>query len=244
MSAFVRVGVVGALACAVAAITAACGASGRSDQTSVLLRARHTAGRAVSGTAERSFTTAGGERVTLTRAIVTLSSVELFPCQSTAARLWRWVSPVGIARAHGVGTERRLAAPNLHDLLAPDADVAELGRVSPYAGSYCWARVTLAPADADTPGATDAGLVGASLVLEGTLSAADGTNPRPFALRTATTRGVDVTSFPVLALGKDDQTRRTFVLTYGGWLDGIDPLAAGAADQVLDQVVAAIGAEG
>jgi hypothetical protein len=230
--------------CAAAAFGLGCGgASGRSDQTAVALRARHAAGREVLGTTDRTFATAAGERVTLTRAVVTVSSVELFPCQSAAARLWRWLSPVGIAWAHGVGTERRLAAPNLHDVLAPDADVAELGTVHPFAGSYCWARVALAPADADTPGAGAAGLVGTTLLLEGTLSAADGTNVRPFTLRTATTKGVDVTAFPALPLGNDDQARRTFVLTYGGWLDGVDPLAAGAADQVLDRVVAAISAE-
>lgn len=222
---------------------AACGASGRSDRTAVVLRARHAAGREVAGTAGRTFTTAAGERATLTRAVVTVSSVELFPCQTVAERIWRWVGPVGIARAHGVGTERRLAAPNLHDVLAPDANVAELGRVHPYAGRYCWARVTLAPADEDTPGAAAAGLVGTTVLLEGTLSAADGGSARPFVLRTATTQGVDVTVFPVLALGADDEAGRTFVLTYGGWLDGVDPLAAGAAEAVLDRVVAAIAAE-
>jgi hypothetical protein len=221
----------------------ACGASGRSDETAVTLRARHAAGRAVSGVTDRTFATQAGERVTLTRALVTVSSVELFPCRSAARRIWRELSPVGIAWAHGVGTERRLAAPAVVDLLAPDGEVAVLGQVHPYAGSYCWAHVALAPADADTPGAAAAGMVGASLVLEGTLAAADGTNPRAFALRSGTTLGADVTAFPRIELGKDDQVQRTFVLTYGGWLDGVDPLAAGAADQVLGRVVAAIGAE-
>lgn len=240
-----RTSLVLALLCAGSAlVNVACGASGRSDQTAVALRARHDAGRAVTGTVDRSFTTSDGSRVTLTRAVVTVSSVELFPCQTVAGSLLRWASPVGIARAHGVGTERKLAAPSLHDILAPDADVRELGTVHPFAGRYCWARVTVAPADDDTPGAAAAGLVGASLVLEGTLTAADGTSPRPFALRTATTKGVDVTAFPVLELGKDAVAGRTLVLTYGGWLDGVDPLASGAAERVLDLVVAAIAAEG
>jgi hypothetical protein len=243
MSILRRTGAIVALISGATALAAACGSSGRSDQTTVVLQARHAPGREVAGAGAPTFATASGERVTLTRAIVTLSSVELFPCQGAAAQLWRWMSPVGIARAHGVGTERRLAAPILHDILAPEAELAELGKVHPYAGRYCWARVTLAPADADTPGAADAGMIGASLSLEGTLSAPDGTNPRPFALRSATTRGVDVTAFPVLELGKDAVARRTFVLTYGGWLDGVDPQAAGAADQALDRVVAAIGAE-
>jgi hypothetical protein len=232
-----------ALAFAATVASAACDASGRSDQTAVTLRARHAAGRAVSGTASRTFTTTAGEQVTLTRAVVTVSSVELFPCQSVAGRLWRWMSPVRIAWAHGVGTERRLAAPSLHDVLAPDGDAAELGQVHPFAGRYCWARVTVAPADADTPGAAAAGLVGASLVVEGTVAAADGSSPRPFSLRSGTTKGVDVTAFPALDLAKDAVARRTFVLTYGGWLDGVDPLASGAAEQVLAHLVEAIGAE-
>jgi hypothetical protein len=225
--------------------TLACGASGRSDETAVTLRARHAAGRAVSGAADRTFATLAGDRVTLTRALVTVSSVELFPCPSAARRIWRELSPVGTAWAHGTGTDRRLAAPNLVDVLAPDAEVAVLGQLHPYAGSYCWAHVVLSPADADTPGATAAGMVGASLVLEGTLSAADGTNPRPFALRSVATLGADVTApaFPRIDLGKNDQAQRTLVLTYGGWLDGVDPLAGGAADQVLGLAVAAIAAE-
>ncbi len=112
-----------------------------------------------------------GHRVTLRRAVLVVTSLQLHPCGEAAdagsemAWLSQWFG-VPVARAHGMGSPTRLAVPHVLDLSGPGP--WPLGALEPPTGRYCAVTVTLGPADADAEGLADAaGALGRSLWLEG-----------------------------------------------------------------------------
>lgn len=186
----------------------------------------------------RQFTTAQGDQLTLTRAHVTLSSVELFPCQTSSA--WRWLrmlSPIGTAEAHEAGSPRRLGTPHVSGLELADGESLALGTLEPPPGSYCRARLVFAPADEDAEGlAPGMDMAGRTLLLEGQLAPSGGGTARPFHLETASLTNAEVW-LEGLSLSQEAlEASRTVHLAYDTWLDGVDPASPDAAEQVLHNV--------
>ncbi|QRO02089.1 hypothetical protein JRI60_25295 [Archangium violaceum] len=212
----------------------ACGSREEGIQLHLDLALRPS-GTAVSENATRSFTNDRGERITLTRAYVTLSSVEIFPCPTTSA--WRWLrllSPIGTAEAHETSSPRKLGVPHVSGLERPDGEALALGTLQPPPGSYCRARLVFSPADADAEGLpTGASMEGKTLLLEGEVLPTGGGAARPFRLETNGLANAEV-SLEGLSLTQDaPEASRTVQLAYDKWLDGVDPTSAGATEQVL-----------
>lgn len=183
--------------------------------------------------------TARGDRLTFTRALVTLSSVEIFPCASATGKWLRWLSPVSSAWAHGVTTPRYLGVPNVIDLTAAEGQTVTLGQLFPDLGNYCRARVKYAPIDLD--GAVGSGfpaMKGYSLILEGVvLKAGDESSPAPFSVTSAGVQGVDL-PLSAIAMKDDAAVSVTFNLPVPSWFADIDVTSDGGADQVLARVAA------
>ncbi|WNG36834.1 hypothetical protein F0U61_26525 [Archangium violaceum] len=187
----------------------------------------------------RQFTNAQGARVVLTRAHVTLGSVEIFPCQTSSA--WRWLralSPIGTAEAHEASTPRRLGIPHVSGLERPDGESLALGTLQPPPGSYCRARLVFSPADADAEGLTTArDMEGKTLLLEGQFEPSSGEGPtQPFHLESASLANVEVWLEGITLSADALEASRTIHLAYDTWLDGVDPTADDAAEQVLKNI--------
>ena len=190
----------------------------------------------------RQFTTPQGARITLNRAAFTLSSVEIFPCETSSAWRWpRWLSLVATAEAHELGSPRLLGVPHVSGLELPDGQALELGTLHPPPGSYCRARLIFAPADEDAEGlSTQQDMEGRTLLLEGESAPASGQPARPFHLETPTLINAEV-RLEGLSLTPDAlEASRTIHLAYDRWLDGVDPTSEGAAEQVLRNVAASV----
>jgi hypothetical protein len=202
--------------------------------------AYHSArGAQVDGSA-RHFTNDRGERITLSRAYLTVSSVELIPCPTLSA--WRWLSqlsPVGTAEAHSETNPRRLGTPHVSSLELPDEEVLALGTLHPPPATYCRVRLTLGPADADAEGEpSQVGMEGKSLLLEGTLVPATGEPAQPFHLESSAVSSAEL-PLELLTLSQESpESHQRITLAYDRWLDGLSPLAAGASDQALRNVAA------
>jgi hypothetical protein len=180
----------------------------------------------------------GGE-VTLSRALVTLSSVELLPCPSATGQLLRWLSPIGSAWAHGVTTPRRLGVPNVIDLRAEQGRLVTLGQLLPPAGRYCQARVTFGPIDAD--GAVASGfpeMKGSSMDLVGEIRTSVTASSVPIALRSQAVVGVEVDLHERSFVGGASEDL-TFELPLAGVFEGVDTASNDAAGEVLARVAAA-----
>lgn len=225
---------------ALLSIALACCADSIAAAPVVALSAKIVAGRSASADAAGiHFTRESGETITLRRARATISSIELFPCPTTAERLLDLLSPIGVASAHGVSTERRMAAPRVLDLLASDMGSVGLGRLLPTAGSYCYAHVVFGPADAD--GASESGLpemAGWTLDLAGDFRK-EGAQPSQFLLSSSAVRGIDLDLDP-LVVGSGANLELNFNVNYGAWLDGVDLDASNAGDQVVAQIARAV----
>lgn len=183
--------------------------------------------------------TARGDRLTITRALVTLSSVEIFPCASGTGKWLRWLSPVSSAWAHGVTTPRYLGVPNVIDLTAAEGQTVTLGQLLPDFGNYCRARVKYAPIDLD--GAVGSGfpaMKGYSLALAGeVLKAGGGSIPVPFSVTSAGVEGVDL-PLHTIAMKDNAAVSVTFDLPVSSWFADVDMTSDGGADQVLARVAA------
>ncbi len=188
----------------------------------------------------RQYTNDQGEHVTLTRAHVTLSTVEFFPCQTSSA--WRWLrglSPIGTAEAHETGSPRRLGTPHVSGLERPDGEELPLGTLKPPPGSYCRARLVFAPADADAEGLTAArDMEGKTLLLEGQILPAHGGAARRFHLETDSLTNAEVWLEGISLTPEALEASRTIHLAYDRWLEGVDPASPGAVEQVLRNVAA------
>lgn len=185
--------------------------------------------------ASREFLTNGGDRITLRRAHVTLSSVELFACQTSTA--WRWLralSPVGTAEAHTEGSPRKLGTPHVVGPGAgpglADAEVRTLGTLHPPPGRYCRAHLVFAPADADAEGLGQGpDMVGKTLRLEGEWAPAGGGAARPFVLESTGVLNADVALEGLELTPEALEASRTLHLAYDRWLEGVDLAAGGDA---------------
>lgn len=217
----------------------ACGSREEGTQLHLRLAFQPTREISAAGTV-RQFTTAQGDRITLSRASLTLHSVEIFPCETSAWRWLRRLSPIGTAEAHEAGSPRRLGVPHVRGLEQPDGEGLELGTLHPPPGSYCRARLVFAPADADAEGLSDqADMEGRTLRLEGEWFPAGGGSARPFVLETNSLANAEV-ALEGLSLTPDAlEARRTILLAYDRWLDGVDPTSEAAAEQVLRNVTRA-----
>ena len=188
--------------------------------------------------ASRSFTTNLGDRITLRRAFVALSSVELLPCPEPAA--WRWLrelSPVGTAYAHSASSPRQLGTPHVSTLERGDGEALELGTLRPPPGRYCWMHLVFSPADADAEGLpADGSMEGRTLVLEGEVLAADSQAPSPFRVESSGLINVELPLVELTLPPEQWEGRQLITLAYDRWLDGVSPLAPGASDEVLRNV--------
>jgi len=197
--------------------------------------AHHAARGAQVEGASRHFTTQAGDRVTLSRAYLTLSSVELIPCQASNA--WRWLrqlSPVGTAHAHSESSPRRLGTPHVSSLARSDGEALALGTLYPPPAAYCRARLVFGPADADAEGEPlSVGMVGKTLLLEGSLSAATGGAVQPFTLESSAVLNAEL---PLEALHLSEEfpeSHLLITLAYDRWLDGLSLHSPEAASQAL-----------
>ncbi len=189
--------------------------------------------------ASRTFLNGQGDRITLTRAYVTLQSVELRPCPRTS-RAWRWLralSPIGTAEAHTVTNPFRLGTPHVSGLAQAEAAARELGTLHPPAGSYCRAFLVFGPADADAEGLpSDVNMTGQTLLLEGERVPASGGPAQPFRLESNGLVNVDLALEGLSLTADAPEARRVITLAYDRWLDGVDLASAGAAQRVLENV--------
>jgi hypothetical protein len=221
--------------------------TGRTDATSVDLLIGANAGREVEPAAGggMTFARSDGSTVTLIRAYVTVSSIELLPCPPSAVvRFLRALSPVGVAYAHGVTDGPRFARPHVYDVLSLGETLRHVGTVKPLPGRYCTARVELGPAP-EGEGAAAAGMVGLTFDVQGSIVPTGGGAELPFQVQSSAPVTVDL-PLGELHLAPDQIVAETFTMTYGGWLDGVDPGAGDAAALVLAQVAGnlSVGAGG
>ena len=183
----------------------------------------------------RHFLNDRGDGIRLTRARVTLSSVEIAACQTSAA--WRWLralSPVGTAHAHSASNPQRLGTPHVSGLERADGEPLALGTLEPPPGRYCRAHLVFAPADADAEGlARHADMEGRTVVLEGEWTPAAGGAPRAFRVESAGVFNADVALEDVALLPESLEAARTVHLAYDRWLDGVEPTSDEAREQVL-----------
>lgn len=185
-----------------------------------------------------------GTRASLTRALVTLGSVELMPCEESGwRRLLRGLSPVGTAWAHSVSSPRRLGTPHVVGLDGADGEVLELGTLRPPPGRYCRARLTFQPADADAEGLAAAStgpepiaMVGHSLRLRGVLSPPDGGAAWPFDVSVGGQTSVDVVLDGVTLSEEQPKAALVFMLAWDVWLEGVSAEVPPARVDLLGNV--------
>jgi hypothetical protein len=211
-------------------LLSACGA--REEGLRLHLTLIHGPARAVEvdGTL-RHFTNPQGERITLTRAHVTLHSVELFPCQEQGS----------VTALHTASSPLKLGTPHVDGLERPDGEPLELGTLRPPPGTYCRMRLVFAPADADAVGApAGGGMVGRTLRLEGEVTPADGSPARAFLLEST---GLSTAERPLDRLTfSSEELEKHLVLTlpYDRWLENVPWNALEAPERVLTQVSASV----
>ncbi|MFP2930681.1 hypothetical protein ACLESO_36875, partial [Pyxidicoccus sp. 3LG] len=95
---------------------------------------------------------------------------------------------------------------------------------------YCRARLTFEPADADAQGLTSAAegpepvdMVGRTLHLRGTMSAADGSDARPFQVESTGRSSVDVLLDGLTLSEETPEATLVFSLAWDTWMDGVGP---------------------
>jgi hypothetical protein len=215
------------------------GCGSREEGTRLHLGLAHLPTRAAEaeGT-RRHFTNDQGDRITVTRAHVTLNSVEIFPCPTSAARRWlRALAPIATAHAHTESSPRRLGTPYVSSLERPDGEPLALDTLRPPPASYCRVHLVFGPADADAVGLPEDGhMEGRTLVLEGTVVPSGEEDPRPFRLESAGVAHAEL-SFNGLTLSPEAlESHQLITLAYDRWLDGGSPLASDAAARALQNV--------
>jgi hypothetical protein len=209
---------------------AACGGGERVEGLTLELGLTTTRARPAGGVQDaRSLVTDEGARATLSGALVTLGSVELFACEE---RGWlhrlQGLSPVGTAWAHSASSPRRLGTPHVVGLAGADGAVTALGTLRPPPGRYCRARLTFEPADSDARGLTAAAegpesvdMLGRSLHVRGALLS--GEAPSPFRVESRGRASVDVALDGLTLSEEAPRAALVFALAWDTWLDGMGP---------------------
>lgn len=156
-------------------------------------------------------------RASISEATLRLSSVELTPCPSTTATVWRWLSPIGTAWAHGDAPGDGplvLDVDDAIDLARPGTQA--LGTLRPPPGRYCRLVARL--------GADGGGLP--TLHVAGEALALDTSELRPLTL-----------DYDALAVDEDAPTA-TLSLDFdlARALADVDPSAPGAAGETLSHL--------
>ncbi len=186
----------------------------------------------------RGFTNDRGERIRLTRAHVTLNSVEIFPCPEAGA--WRWLrelSPIGTAYAHSASSPRQLGTPHVSSLEPPDGEALELGTLRPPPGRYCRVHLVFGPADEDAVDLpADGAMEGRTLLLEGEVLDASGETSRPFRLESSGIANAELSLEGLTLSAEELESEQMISLAYDHWLDGVSPLDGDAAARVLSNV--------
>jgi hypothetical protein len=225
------------------------GCSSEEAGVSLALHLAHRPSGASQSGPERIIQRPNGDVVRLTRGHLNVASVEILACPSTAWRkLLEALSPVGTARAHTEGTPTRIGEPHVDDLLRDDAQALTLGTLKPPADRYCRGTVLLEPADADAVGLpASVPMEGNTLWLEGTVEPAGGGAAQPFQLASSSEAEVDAqflgpagSPSPVPLTTAGIARTGQVLVRYDRWFDGVDPLAPGAADALVDAIAASL----
>lgn len=189
---------------------------------------------------ERGIVTDRGYGVTISRMQLVIGRLELVPCESTATarsvrlprwgEVWRALSPVSVAHAHGLDSPLAINAPQVVDLMGADRESFAYGTLRPPPDRYCALEVHVEPADADADGLVGApDLLGRSLYLQGSFIDREASVARPIALDL--TLGdrvqvpfVDEAGAPIaLKLSEHSSSAEVRLeLSYGRLLDGIE----------------------
>jgi hypothetical protein len=191
-----------------------------------------------------------GYRVTLTRAYLVSTSLEIFVCQPLAARLWqRW--GIGRAEAHALDAPTRMGTAFVESLTGTGTGTAdqrhELGEIKPPPGRYCRAVYTASAADRDAIGMPpDSVAAGNTVYLEGTFQRQPGDQPRPFTAASSAPFTVEADIAAIDLFGATPTPTLVIRKQADHWLDGIDfetHPARVIAKEVLDNVRGSIRLE-
>jgi hypothetical protein len=194
------------------------------------------------GDASAPLTTDTGYEVTLTRGYLVTASADLEVCAADALwlrRLERRATWVKSAHAHESGTPTHIGSPYVEALVGGGTTPVDYGVFSPPPDRYCTLRYDIGPADSDAEGLpADPDMVGKSLYLEGTYTAADGVAHAFTASTSATaTAELGLSTLDLQSAGTADVLVRK---SAAHWFDGID-FAAATPDDIATKVLANIG---
>ncbi|KFE68997.1 hypothetical protein [Hyalangium minutum] len=215
------------------------GCGSREEGIRLQLKLSHQAANATKATGTaRNFTTDRQEQITLTRASITVNSVELIPCpESTALRWLRELSPVGTAHAHTASSPLRLGTPSVSSLERPDGEPLTLGVLRPPPGRYCRIHLVFGPADADAEGLpVDGSMKDRTFVLEGWARPQGDDALQPFRLESSGVMNVELPLESLALSAEQLESEQWLTLHYDQWLNGTSALASDAATQVLRNV--------
>lgn len=199
----------------------------------------------------RTFVTAEGDVVVITRALVSVDRVELVPCSGAAA--WRDVREAlgpSVAMAQhshaGDGPEGQA----VDDLSRADLEPLLLARFAPALGSYCALRVTLAPVGSESAAAATAPeMVGRTLIIDARIQRGGVGDPQPVALEASGERTVELTLRDAtgirtpLGLTGVEQPELLLAMVYDTWIDTAVLAASAPSVQgqlALDRVAASL----
>jgi hypothetical protein len=165
-----------------------------------------------------------GYVVTLTRAYLVSTSLEIFACQPIATRLWqRWV--IGRAQAHALDAPTRMGTAFVESFTGTGTadERHELGEIKPPPGRYCRAVYTASAADRDAIGMPpDSVAVGNTVYLEGTFQRQPGDQPRPFTVASSAPFTVEADIAAIDLFGATPTPTLVIRKQADHWLDGID----------------------
>lgn len=215
------------------------GCGSREEGIRLQLELAHlAAGTATAEGPTRIFMSDRHEQISLTRASLTVNSVELVPCpEPTALRWLRALSPVGTAHAHTESNPLRLGTPWVSSLERPDGASLTLGVLRPPPGRYCRIHLVFGPADADAQGLpADGSMKDKTFVLEGWSLALGDDVVRPFRLESSGVINVELSIEPLALSAEQLESEQRITLHYDQWLNGTSALATDAATQVLRNV--------
>lgn len=201
----------------------------------------------ISPAGNKTFFNTEGVKITLTKAYLTLWSVNLEKnCDdaSFAFLKFNWLLPS--AQAHADDTPTRMGTPNVIDLLAAEETLFVLGETGPPPGDYCGVTVELLKADQDAqylPATVN--MLDRTLYLEGEYIPLGSTEAVPFtidtgrALREARLRY----AVPLTLSSSTQQATTTLSITYDRWFDGVNFAALSEQTQqdwIFNQVTQSI----